>query len=63
VALTDLDTAAALVETMGARPSIARVLRDRAQTLRALGRTADADADDQRSQAIGAELGLKDFAP
>ena len=63
VALTDLDTATALVETMGARPSIARVLRDRAQTLRALGRTADADADDKRSQAIGTELGLKDFAP
>ena len=60
--LEDLDAATSLFETMEARPSLARVLRDRAQILRSLGRAADADAADARSQAIGAELGLKDFA-
>ena len=62
-ALADLDTAATLFEEMEARPALARSLRDRAQTLRALGRSADADAADQRSKAIATELGLKDFAP
>jgi len=62
-ALTDLDTATTLFEEMEARPSLARALRDRAQMLRALGRMPDADATEERSRAIGAELGLKDFAP
>lgn len=62
-ALADLDTATKLFEEMEARPSLARSLRDRARVLRALGRAADADAADQRSRAIGVELGLKDFAP
>lgn len=62
-ALADLDVATKLFEEMEARPALARSLRDRAQTLRALGRGADADAADQRSRAIGEELGLKDFAP
>jgi hypothetical protein len=35
----------------------------RARILRALGRVAESDAADRRSRAIGAELGLKDFAP
>lgn len=62
-ALADLETATQLLEGMEARPSLARALRDRAQILRALGRAADADAAEQRSRAIAAELGLKDFAP
>jgi len=62
-ALADLDTATTLFEEMEARPSLARCLRDRARVLRALDRAADADAAEQGSRAIGAELGLKDFAP
>jgi len=62
-ALADIDRASKLFEDMDARPSLARVLRDRAPVLRALGRTADAEAAEQRSTAIAAELGLKDFAP
>ncbi|HAF09505.1 MAG TPA: hypothetical protein DCK98_05415 [Chloroflexi bacterium] len=62
-ALADIDAATKLLEEMEARPSLARSLRDRAQILRALGRAADADVADQRSRAIGVELGLKDFAP
>lgn len=60
-ALADIDAAIDLLEQMEARPSLARALRLRAQILRALGRTADADASDIRSRAIGTELGLKDF--
>ena len=61
-ALPDLDKALALFEVMEARPSIARVLRDRAAVLRELGRTAEADAAQQRAREIGAELSLKDFS-
>ncbi|HEY6204140.1 MAG TPA: hypothetical protein VI056_14005 [Candidatus Limnocylindria bacterium] len=61
-ALADIDAASKLLEEMEARPSLARALRLRARILRALGRAADADAADKRSNAIGAELGLKDFA-
>ena len=61
-ALTDLDAALLLLEPMGARPSIARALRDRAQALRAIGRGAEADEVDERSRDIGGELGLKDFS-
>ena len=62
-ALADIDRAATLFEEMEARPSFARVLRLQARVLRALGRTADADAAEGRSRALGSELGLKDFAP
>jgi len=51
-----------LFDEMDARPSLARVLRDQARVLRAVGRTTDAEAAEQRSTAIAAELGLKDFA-
>ena len=61
-ALADIERAAKLFEEMEARPSLARALRDQARTLRALGRTADADAVDGRSRGIATELGLKDFA-
>ena len=62
-ALTDLERVTTLMEQMEARPALARTLRDLARVLRALGRDAEADASDQRSRAIGTELGLKDFAP
>ena len=60
-ALADIDAATKIMEEMEARPSLARALRLRAQILRATGRAADADAADERSKAIAAELGLKDF--
>ena len=58
-ALRDLDTAIALFEAMGTRPALARALRDRAQALRALGRTDEAQDADRRSHELGVELGLK----
>ena len=61
-ALADIDAATTLFEEMEARPSLARALRDRARILRALGRAAEAAGADERSKAIAAELGLKDFA-
>ncbi|OLB94963.1 MAG: hypothetical protein AUI15_16280 [Actinobacteria bacterium 13_2_20CM_2_66_6] len=61
-ALADLDKALALFELMEARPSVARVLRDRGEVLRALGRTADADAMHLRSREIATELNLRDFS-
>jgi hypothetical protein len=62
-AVADIERARMLFDEMEARPSLARVLRDQARVLRAVGRIADADAADQRSKAIAVELGLKDFAP
>jgi tetratricopeptide (TPR) repeat protein len=61
-ASTDLDKALGLFELMEARPSVARVLRDRAEVLRAQGRTAEADAAQQRSRDIAKELSLRDFS-
>jgi tetratricopeptide (TPR) repeat protein len=61
-ALADLEKALPLFDVMEARPSVARVLRDRAQVLRALGRTAEADAAHQRAREIAIELSLKDFS-
>ena len=61
-ALADINAATTLLEEMEARPSLARALRDRARILRALGRSAEAEGADERSKAIAAELGLKDFA-
>jgi tetratricopeptide (TPR) repeat protein len=61
-ALVDLDKALALFELMEARPSVARVLRDRAEVLRSLGRAAEAEGPQQRSRDIAAELGLRDFS-
>jgi len=60
-ALVDLDAALALFESMEARPGLARVLRDRAQTLRALGRDGEATLADRSARALAKELGLKDF--
>ncbi len=61
-ALADLDKALALFEVMEARPSVARVLRDRGEVLRAMGRTAEADAAHHRSREIATELNLRDFS-
>ncbi|MDQ6859316.1 MAG: hypothetical protein M3Z65_10005 [Chloroflexota bacterium] len=61
-AIADVDAAVTLFEQMEAQPSHARALRDQALILRALGRGTDADVADQRGQALGAELGLRDFA-
>jgi tetratricopeptide (TPR) repeat protein len=61
-ALVDLDAARALFESMEARPALARVLRDRAQPLRALGRKGEADEADESARALAKELGLRDFA-
>lgn len=61
-ALIDLDAARALFESMEARPGLARVLRDRAQALRALGREAEADEADWSARTLAQELGLLDFA-
>jgi tetratricopeptide (TPR) repeat protein len=60
-ALADLDKALALFEVMEAQPSVARTLRDRGEILRGLGRTAEADAAQERARAIADQLGLKDF--
>jgi len=61
-AIADLDKALGLFEVMEARPSIARVLRDRGDVLRAEGRTAEADAAQQGARDLATELGLKDFS-
>ena len=61
-ALADLDKALGLFEFMEARPSVARVLRDRGDVLRELGRTTEADAAHERAQQIATELDLRDFS-
>jgi hypothetical protein len=60
-ALVDLDAARALFESMEARPGLARVLRDRAQTLRALGHEEEADEANRSAHTLAQELGLLDF--
>ena len=60
-AVADLDRAVELFEAMEARPSLARALHDRSRALRALGRAGEGDRDEQRSQQLGRELGLRDM--
>lgn len=60
-ALADIDGAIALFEEIGARPSVARTLRDRARILGALERATEADAAAAQAAALAAELGLSDF--
>lgn len=60
-ALPDLDRAVELFEGMEARPALARALRDRAAVLRGVGRVVEAEADERRSEEMGAELGLRDM--
>jgi tetratricopeptide (TPR) repeat protein len=59
-ALPDLDRSVELLAEMGAEPSLARALQDRAHALRGLGRAADAAADELRSLTLGRNLGLRD---
>jgi hypothetical protein len=60
-ALADLEAAGALLESMEARPALARVRRDRARTLRALHREGEAEEADRSARELAKELGLKDF--
>ena len=60
--LKDLDRAAELLEAMEARPSIARVLHDRAEVLRHLARLDEADESDRRARSLARDLDLKDAA-
>jgi tetratricopeptide (TPR) repeat protein len=62
-AIADLDAAVVLFETMEARPTIARVERDRADVLAALGRTQEAEAARRRANELARAMGLVDFAP
>lgn len=59
-ALADFENAVRLFEEMEARPALARAQYQRAQALRALGRTAEAEEVEQRALTLGRELGLKD---
>jgi len=60
-ALADLNRAVELFEAMEARPALARALHDRSSALTALGRADEGDRDEQRSQQLGRELGLRDM--
>ncbi len=60
--LEDLDRAERLLEAMEARPSIARVLREKAEVLRHLERIDEPDAADSRARSLARELDLKDAA-
>lgn len=57
-AVADFEAAAAILEQEGARPALARVLRDWGDTLRAAGRMDEAAPILRRSQALFEELGL-----
>lgn len=57
-AATDFGASAALLESLGMRPALARVLLGWGQTLRRAGRTADAEPILQRSAGLFEELGL-----
>jgi len=60
-AVADLNRAVELFEAMEARPSLARALHDRSRALRALGRADEGDRDEQLSQQMGRDLGLRDM--
>ncbi|HVH63476.1 MAG TPA: hypothetical protein VNA65_07740 [Candidatus Dormibacteraeota bacterium] len=60
-ALQDFDRAIALFEAIGAKPSLARALHDRATALNALGRLDAAAESDQRATELGTQLGLRDM--
>jgi len=61
-ALSDLERAIELFESMETRPSLARALHDRGQALRALGRIDESAESERRSRELGQQLGLKDLA-
>ena len=57
--LSDYEAAASAFESMGARPSLARVLRDWGNPLKRLGRTDDANEKLQRALALFDEMAIK----
>jgi hypothetical protein len=57
--LSDLGSAAALFERMGARPNVARVLRDWGNALRATGEEAEARQKLEAARALFEEIGLE----
>jgi tetratricopeptide (TPR) repeat protein len=57
-AIADLNAAATLLETLGARPALARVLRDLAHAQRSMGRDVVADETERRAGALTEDLGL-----
>jgi tetratricopeptide (TPR) repeat protein len=58
-ALADLEAAAAIFEAQGARPSLARTLRDWGEALRASGRPAEADQRSRQALAHLEAMGLE----
>jgi tetratricopeptide (TPR) repeat protein len=58
-AFADYEVSAATFEAEGARPSLARLLRDWGTTLQAAGRPDEAAATRRRSQRLFEELGLE----
>ncbi len=57
-ALADFAASAAILEELGARPQLARVLRQWGETLRAAGPTAESDATLHRALALFEEMGI-----
>jgi tetratricopeptide (TPR) repeat protein len=57
-ALHDFAASAAILEELGARPQLARVLRGWGETLRAAGATAEGDAILRRALALFEEMGI-----
>lgn len=58
-ALADFDAAAAIFEAEGARPNLARLLRDWGEALRAAGRSSEGDATLRRALALFEEMGIE----
>jgi tetratricopeptide (TPR) repeat protein len=58
-ALADLEAAAAIFEAEGARPNLARTLRDWGETLRAAGRRAEGDERLRAALALFEAMGLE----
>jgi tetratricopeptide (TPR) repeat protein len=57
-ALDDFAASAAILEELGARPNLARVLRGWGDALRAAGRTAESDVTLRRALALFEEMGI-----
>ncbi len=57
-ALADFAASAAILDELGARPQLARVLRGWGETLRAAGRTAESDATLHRALSLFEEMGI-----
>lgn len=57
-AVADLDAAVALLETIGARPALARVFRDLGRAQRGAGNDAAAEEIEQRARKLTDDLGL-----